>query len=98
MGPGPKNGKAFFIEIFDEKTAIDRKKLLDRPAPKYAIMEIAASPRAKIAHSRRLVKPSRRTVVSNFHARSVCPIDCLNGFAAFDRKKQLDKLAGGMIQ
>ena len=97
MGPGPKNGKVFFIEIFDRKSAIDRKKLLDRPAPKYAIMEIAASPRAKIAHSRRLVKPSRRTVVSNFHARSICPIDCLNGSGPFNRKKQLDTLAGAML-
>lgn len=97
MGPAAKNGKGFFIEIFDRKSAIDRKKLLDSPAPKYAIMKIAASPRAKIAHSRRLVKPSRRTVVSNFHARSICPIDCLNGFAAFDRKKQFDTLAGGLL-
>jgi hypothetical protein len=47
MGLEREKGKAFIIEIFDRKPAIDRKKLLDRPAPKYDTMEIAASPRAK---------------------------------------------------
>jgi len=50
MGPEREKGKAFIIEIFDGSRRFDRKKLLDRPAPKYAIMEIAAFGRAKIAH------------------------------------------------
>jgi len=50
MAPESEKGKVFIIEIFDDKSAFHRKKLLDSPAPKNVIMEIAASPRAKIAY------------------------------------------------